>query len=103
MKNHKKYFLCTDTTVSKTDTDYEFSIECDRSGTNHYLVVACYDSDGLMISYDIIEGHGGALYTASVPKNTDIKYAKVFLWLDSATTYYAENTPLGREETVQVN
>jgi len=88
----------TETEVNETGTTYDFAIRCDRALENEMLTVVSYDNEGRVVSYDLVECDGSAFYTASVPKNTKIKYAKVFVWSDNEAL-----EPLCIAEKVSVN
>ncbi len=88
----------TSTTYKELTSTYKFYIECEKELNNELLAVACYDEDGRTIALEQIECDGDTSYTASVPKDTNIKYAKIFVWSD-----YDALKPMSYVETVNVN
>lgn len=89
------YNCSTFTTYKTLVSTYKFYIECDTPLTEEFLVVACYDEEGRMISVRQVQCDGDTEYTASVPIDERINYAKVFVW-----NSYDDLNPTGAHETI---
>jgi len=96
-KNAVVHYACTDTTFETTELTYEFSVECENLLGSELLVVVCYDGEGRVISYDTVEHSRDSIYTASIPRDGNIRNAKVFLWSDCESF-----APLGFAESIDV-
>lgn len=70
----------TSTTYKKLTSTYKFSIEASQALESEVILVATYTSENKMISYRIVECDGDTSYTASVPIDKNIDYAKIFVW-----------------------
>ena len=44
------------------------------------LAIACYDNRGKLLTLKQVECDGDTSYTGSVPIDTNIDYAKIFVW-----------------------
>ena len=88
----------TKTTYKSLTSTYKFSIECEQELESEYLVVACYDQSDRVLAAAQIECDGDTSYSVSVKKNTNIKYAKVFLWSNNSSL-----KPLGVAELIEIN
>ena len=75
----------TATTYKTLTSTYKFSIECSQVLSTEFLAVACYDKNDKLLILRQIECDGDTSYTGSVPIDTNIDYAKIFVWssLDS--------------------
>ena len=72
----------TATTYKKLTSSYKFYIEVSQELHEEFLAVAVYDENGKLLSVARVACDGDTFYTASVPLNTDISYAKIFVWQD---------------------
>ncbi len=70
----------TDTTVSVGAAEYNFSIACEQAVTEEFLCVGIYNAKGVLLDMVIVETNGDRMYTATLLKNPNAKYAKIFLW-----------------------
>ncbi|MBR5151993.1 MAG: InlB B-repeat-containing protein [Clostridia bacterium] len=70
----------TTTTYKTLTSTYKFSIECSQALTTEFLAIACYDNMGKLLAFKQIECDGDTSYVDSVPLDTNIDYAKIFVW-----------------------
>lgn len=70
----------TSTTYSKTEEEYIFNIECSYTLTTEVLYVAVYSESNKLIAVKPAEVNGDSAYDVPFPIDSDIKYAKVFVW-----------------------
>lgn len=87
----------TTTTYKTLASTYKFSIECSRALTTEFLAIACYDNAGNLLTLSQIKCDGDTSYTASVPIDANIDYAKIFVWRG-----LSDMKPLADTEIVEI-
>lgn len=87
----------TTTTYKTLASTYKFSIECSRALTTEFLAIACYDHAGNLLALSQIICDGDTSYTASVPIDANIDYAKIFVWRG-----LSDMKPLAGAEIVEI-
>lgn len=87
----------TTTTYKTLASTYKFSIECSRALTTEFLAIACYDHAGSLLALSQITCDGDTSYTASVPIDANIDYAKIFVWRG-----LSDMTPLAGAEKIVI-
>jgi len=70
----------TTTTYKKLTATYKLSIESSEALETELLIAAVYTADDELIAMKEIECDGDTSYTASFPINSEISYAKIFVW-----------------------
>lgn len=87
----------TTTTYKKLTSKYKFNIEVSQELTTEFLAVAAYSNDGKLISLSQVACDGDTSYTASVPIDANIDYAKIFVWKRINTM-----VPIAGVETIKI-
>ena len=83
----------TSTTVKKLTSTYKFNISSEIELNEENVIVATYDENGKLISLNITTFDGDTEGSISIPKNSNIRYAKVFVWTNNLC-------PLGGAELI---
>jgi len=83
----------TSTTIKKLTSTYKFNIISEIELVDEMVLVAAYTKDGKLISTNITTFDGDTEGSVSIPKSSNISYAKIFVWNDNLC-------PLGGAEII---